>query len=100
MSTKNNHVDRLDLERIWGSVQSLTVGTVETGLPGTAATVTLTGTHPHYKLNFKIPRGNQGATGATGATGPQGPQGPAGPAGATGPTGATGPQGPAGYCVA
>ena len=61
-----------------GTVQ---VGTTTTGQPGTAASVTNSGTAQNAVLDFVLPAG---ATGATGATGPQGPTGPAGADGADG----------------
>ena len=88
-----------------GDAATITVGTVTTGEPGTAAAVTNTGTAQAAKFNFVIPKGAKGDTGAqglkgdTGATGPQGPAGPTGPAGEQGPQGIQGiqgPQGPAG----
>ena len=78
---------------------TITVGTTTTGLPGTDAAVTNTGTAQNAVLNFVIPAGEIGPTGATGpqgvqglpgATGPTGPTGPEGIAGATGPTGPSG----------
>jgi hypothetical protein len=57
--------------QVGGSSTSLSVGTVTTGQPGTAAEASIT----NGALNFTIPQG------ATGPQGPQGPQGPAGPAG-------------------
>ena len=57
---------------------TFTIGTVTTGLPGSQAAASITGTYPNFILNLTIP---QGATGPTGATGPQGPQGPIGPTG-------------------
>jgi hypothetical protein len=52
-----------------GPPNVLSIGTVTTGAPGTAADVTITGTSPAQVLSFTIPRGD------VGATGPQGPQG-------------------------
>ena len=78
---------------------TITVGTTTTTDPGTAATVTNSGTNENVILNFTIPRGEDGATGPTGPiglTGPTGAIGPTGPIGLTGPTGATGPTGPIG----
>lgn len=81
---------------------TITVGTTTTGAPGTAATVTNSGTLENVVLDFTIPGGATGPTGATGVAGEIGPTGPQGiqgltgeigPTGATGPIGATGPQG-------
>ncbi len=82
-----------------GSAATINVGTTTTGLPGTNASVSNSGTTSDAIFDFTIPRGDVGATGATGATGPAGPTGATGATGATGPagpTGATGPQGPQG----
>lgn len=78
---------------------TITVGQTTTGLPGTNASVTNSGTATNAILNFTIPRGSTGPTGLAGPTGPTGPIGPTGlqgKAGAQGPTGPTGPTGPAG----
>ena len=84
---------------------TLTIGTVTTGEPGTAAIVTNTGTAEAAVFDFTIPQGPTGATGvtgptgatgATGLTGPTGATGATGPTGPTGATGATGPTGPTG----
>lgn len=84
---------------------TLTIGTVTTGEPGTAAQATVTGISPNYVLNLVLPQGATGPTGITGPTGPTGPQGlqgiqgevgPTGPAGIDGIDGATGPTGPQG----
>jgi hypothetical protein len=69
-----------------GPANSLAIGTVTTGTPGSAAGATITGTPPSQTLALTIPRGDVGATGSTGSQGPQG---------ATGSTGSTGPAGPA-----
>jgi len=85
-----------------GPANSLAIGTVTTGAPGSAAAATITGTAPSQTLSLTIPRGDvgaQGPPGPTGTTGPQGPQGPTGNTGAQGPqgpTGTTGAQGPPG----
>lgn len=63
---------------------TITVGTTTTGAPGSAATVTNTGTAENVVLAFSIPAGE------VGATGPTGPQGLPGEVGATGPTGPAG----------
>lgn len=54
-------------------VNVVSIGTVATSSPGSAAAATMTGTAPNQTLNLTIPRGDVGATGATGATGPAGP---------------------------
>ena len=80
----------------------MTVGATLTGVPGSSARVTNSGTCCRPVLNFEIPRGNTGPAGATGPAGPTGSTGATGPAGPTGPTGAagligaTGPAGPTG----
>ena len=43
-----------------GITPTFTIGTVTTGEPGTAASVTITGTPPEYILNFTIPQGPTG----------------------------------------
>ena len=73
------------------SASRLTVGTVTTGAPGSAAAVSIAGAAGSQTVSFTIPRGDVGATGQQGATGPQGQQGIQGPKGDTGDTGATGP---------
>lgn len=103
-----------------GPANELTVGTVDTGTPGTDAEVTITGTAPDQTINFVIPQGNKGdageltvgtvTTGAAGSSasvtnvgtttdaildfvipkGDKGDKGDTGNTGATGPTGATG----------
>lgn len=81
------------------------VATAEQVSASTAASATATTANGKTTINFKIPRGNTGATGptgptgATGAIGPTGKTGstgPVGPTGATGNTGATGAVGPTG----
>lgn len=107
-----------------GPPNILQKGTVTTGLPGTDADITITGTSPSQTINFVIPRGDVGPQGAkgdkgdaaatisvnsttTGAAGSSASVTNSGtssqvkldfviPAGATGATGATGAQGPAG----
>lgn len=69
---------------------SVTVGATLTGVPGSSARVTNSGTCCRPVLNFEIPRGNTGPAGATGPAGPTGSTGATGPAGPTGPTGAAG----------
>jgi hypothetical protein len=70
-----------------GANASVTIGSTNTGAPGSDAAVTNSGTAQNAIFNFTIPRGNTGTTGSTGAQGD------------IGPTGATGPQGPTGYGV-
>lgn len=55
-----------------GAAATIAVGTVTTGVPGSSATVTNSGTSSAAVFNFTIPRGEQGPQGA------QGPQGPSG----------------------
>ncbi|MDD6323064.1 MAG: collagen-like protein [Bacilli bacterium] len=81
---------------------TITVGNVVTGLPGSDAAVTNTGTQENAILTFTIPQGPTGPVGAQGAQGLRGPQGmqgeqgTIGPQGIQGPTGPTGPAGPQG----
>ena len=78
---------------------SVEVGETTTGDAGTQAEVTNAGTPQHVVLNFKIPRGDDGAEGPVGPAGLQGDPGPQGPVGDTGPKGepgAVGPEGPQG----
>jgi hypothetical protein len=70
-----------EFEGVPGKAATVEVGTTTTGLPGTDANVTNSGTIFDAVLNFVIPRGEQGLTG------------PAGPIGATGATGEQGPIG-------
>ena len=49
---------------------SVTVGATLTGVPGSSARVTNSGTCCRPVLNFEIPRGNTGPAGPTGSTGP------------------------------
>jgi len=49
-----------------GPPNTLEVGTVTTGAPGSNAAISITGTAPNQTLNMSIPRGDTGATGATG----------------------------------
>lgn len=80
------------------SIQSITIGSVVTGEPGTAALVSADTNSITHKttLNFSIPKGakgDKGSKGDTGSMGPTGPQGSSGAQGPTGPKGATGSQG-------
>ncbi|WP_294508988.1 hypothetical protein [uncultured Victivallis sp.] len=82
-----------------GPANSITIGAVITGDPGTMAAATITGESPSQTLNLTIPRGEtglQGPQGPQGETGPQGEKGETGPQGEKGETGETGPQGPQG----
>jgi hypothetical protein len=45
-----------------GLTPNLTIGTVTTGAPGTAAEATITGTAPNFVLNLTIPQGEPGTT--------------------------------------
>ena len=47
-----------------GPANTLTIGTVTTGEPGTQAAATITGESPNQVLNLTIPRGQQGAAGS------------------------------------
>jgi hypothetical protein len=58
-----------------GIAATIAIGSTNTGLPGTNASVTAGGTPSAVLLNFVIPRG------ATGSTGAQGPKGDAGTGG-------------------
>ena len=46
-----------------GLTPTLTIGTVTTGLPGTDAEATITGTTPNFILNLTIPQGPTGPVG-------------------------------------
>lgn len=61
-----------------GAAATVAAGTTNTGLPGTNASVTNSGSSSAAVLNFTIPRGDVGAQGPTGPTGPAGPTGPQG----------------------
>lgn len=50
-----------------GPANTLTIGTVTTGEPGTQASATITGESPNQVLNFTIPRGNAGSGAAVGS---------------------------------
>ena len=52
-----------------GEAATISVGTTSTGLPGTNASVTNTGTSSAAVLNFTIPKGEKGDKGDTGSTG-------------------------------
>ena len=55
-----------------GTAATVAVGSTTTLTPGSAATVTNSGTTAAAVFNFGVPQGLTGATGATGATGPAG----------------------------
>ncbi len=46
-----------------GETPIITIGTVTTGDPGTAAAATITGTAPNFVLNLTIPQGPTGPAG-------------------------------------
>ena len=73
-----------------GPSTTLSIGSVTTGNPGSAASVGISGTPPSQTLSFTIPRGDSGARGAQGIQGNQGIQGIQGEQGIQGDTGATG----------
>lgn len=50
------------IQGVAGPANSLAVGTVTTGTPGSSAIVEITGTAPSQGINFTIPRGDVGAT--------------------------------------
>ena len=56
-----------------GPPNTLNIGTVTTGAPGSAAAATITGAAPSQTLSLTIPAGATGAAGPAGATGPAGP---------------------------
>ena len=82
-----------------GGSSTVAVGSTTTGLPGTAAVVTNSGTATAAQLNFTIPRGDTGPQGIQGPVGATGPQGIQGPVGAMGLTGVDGPQGDPGLSM-
>ena len=45
-------------------IPTITIGTVTTGEPGTAATATITGVAPDFVLNLTIPQGPTGPAAA------------------------------------
>jgi len=79
-----------------GAAATISVGTTQTGAPGTNAIVSNAGTSSAAVFNFTIPAGATGATGPIGPQGPQGAAGPTGPIGPSGPQGAKGDTGPQG----
>lgn len=68
--TGANGIDGVD--GATGPANILSVSGTTTGLAGTSANVTISGTSPTQSLAFTIPRGDKGDTGATGAAGPTG----------------------------
>ena len=52
-----------------GPANTLTIGTVTTGEPGTQASATITGESPNQVLNLTIPRGNAGESASGAAVG-------------------------------
>lgn len=70
-----------------GAAGTVAVGTTTTGVSGSSALVTNSGTSSAAVLNFTIPQGPAGSPGAAGAVGPSGPTGPIGPAGPAGTNG-------------
>lgn len=48
-----------------GETPTISIGTVSTGLPGTDAEATITGTAPDFVLNLTIPAGPTGPAGST-----------------------------------
>ena len=73
-----------------GTAATITVGTVTTGLPGTSAGVTNTGTDSAAVLDFVIPQGEKGDPGTPGADGADGSDGAKGEQGDPGPNTVTG----------
>lgn len=47
-----------------GETPTITIGTVTTGLPGSSAMASITGTIPNFVLNLTIPQGPTGPTGS------------------------------------
>lgn len=74
-----------------GDAATISLGTVTTGLPGSSASITNSGSSSAAVFNFTIPRGDVGPTGPQGEQGIQGIQGPQGIQGLKGDTGDTGP---------
>jgi hypothetical protein len=58
-----------------GPANTLTIGTVATGAPGSAAAVSIEGEAPNQVLNFTIPRGTDGSPGTLGQDGADGADG-------------------------
>jgi len=72
-----------EFEGVPGKAATVEVGTTTTGLPGTDANVTNSGTIFDAVLNFVIPRGEQGIQGVQGDKGDKGDTGEQGPIGLT-----------------
>lgn len=58
-----------------GPASALSLGTTNTGAPGTNAIVELSGSAPSQVISFTIPRGSKGDQGNQGDIGPEGPRG-------------------------
>ena len=67
-----------------GKAATIQIGTVETGAPGTMASVVNVGTETNAILDFVIPQGEPGQQGEQGVQGEQGAQGEQGPQGEQG----------------
>jgi hypothetical protein len=52
-----------------GPANTLSIGTVSTGAPGSNASASITGTAPNQTLDLEIPRGDAGPSGVGGSTG-------------------------------
>ena len=76
-----------------GPANTLGIGTVLTGGPGTAASANITGTAPNQTLNLLIPQGPQGVKGDSGAPGANGSDGKTIWSGTSDPSAATGANG-------
>ena len=76
-----------------GKAATIQIGTVETGAPGTMASVVNVGTETNAILDFVIPQGEPGPQGEQGVQGEQGIPGEQGPQGEQGIQGEQGPQG-------
>ena len=76
-----------------GKAATIAVGAVETGDPGTEASVTNTGTENAAVLRFVIPRGEKGEQGERGLQGERGERGETGAKGETGAQGEPGKDG-------
>ena len=79
-----------------GGGSTVAVASTTTGLPGTSAAVTNSGTPTTAMLNFTIPRGEAGPQGIQGPMGLPGAQGDKGEMGLQGPPGIEGAVGPKG----
>ncbi len=67
-----------------GKAATIQIGSVETGAPGTMASVVNVGTETNAILDFVIPQGEPGQQGEQGVQGEQGAQGEQGPQGEQG----------------